>query len=131
MGLTEILQRNNPTETPATAFYEDAPDITTLDSGGPFPAAKLGRIGQECSPPFIKNVIEWKRPEWLPESLPFSGNANSRVLQKVACEASASREDPLTIDLKLVGLDLLGDGATSSDGPGTFFEKNPVELRGF
>ena len=69
--------------------------------------AKLGRIGQECSPPFIKNVIEWKRPEWA-KRLPFSGTDDSRVMQKVAIEAQASRDEPLVVNLKIAGLDLLG-----------------------
>jgi PAP_fibrillin len=35
-----------------TLIYTDAPDITGLDtSRNPFATAKLGRIGQECSPP--------------------------------------------------------------------------------
>ena len=42
-----------------TLIYTDAPDITGLDtSRNPFSTAKLGRIGQECTPPYIKNVIE-------------------------------------------------------------------------
>ena len=67
-----------------TLVYTDAPDITSLD-GGPLSTAKLGRIGQECSPPFIKNVIEWKKPDWA-SSLPFTGGESSRVLQKVCCQ---------------------------------------------
>lgn len=161
--LAKILEKYNPTSEPASPFYKDpptddflgpticgkwtlmytdAPDITSLD-GGPFATAKLGRIGQECSPPFIKNVIEWKRPNWA-KTLPFSGTDESKVLQKVACEGQASREDPLIVDLKIAGLDLLGvsgfdkdglessggDNPSATGGPGKFFEENPVELRG-
>ena len=68
--------------------------------------AKLGRIGQECSPPFIKNVIEWKRPDWA-SSLPFSGTKSSRVLQKVCCKGSSNPSKPAVVDLKLVGLEFL------------------------
>lgn len=162
----------NPTKEPAAAFYTDneaegvvsgptlagkwtlaytdAPDITTLDAG-PLAAAKLGRIGQECSPPFIKNVIEWRRPDWA-KSLPLSGTDESRVLQKVCTEAVAAPDNPAVVDLKLVGLDLFGFGGDSSDMkideegkkeertvadniredgiPAGLLESNPVELRG-
>lgn len=164
----EVLEEYNPTSEPASPYYKDppldeflgpsicgtwtliytdAPDITTLDAG-PLATAKLGRIGQECSPPFIKNVIEWKRPEWA-KRLPFSGTDDSRVIQKVAIEAQASRDEPLVVNLKIAGLDLLGvsgfdnkegeeysdaekssSDSSSSGGPGKFFEENPVELRG-
>jgi len=110
-----------------TLIYTDAPDITALDSGGPFSTAKLGRIGQECSPPTIKNVIEWQRPEWA-ASLPFSGDDDSRVLQKVVCEGSASPSNPATVDLKILGLELEGNGGES--GPAALFKNNPVSLQG-
>jgi len=158
--LVKILEEYNPTSEPASPYYKDppskdflgpnlcgtwtliytdAPDITGLD-GGPLATAKLGRIGQECDPPFIKNIIEWKRPEWA-KTLPFSGSDDSKVIQKVACEAQANRNDPLIVNLKIAGLDLLGvsgfaeedDDSTESSksgGPGKFFEENPVELRG-
>jgi len=125
-----------------TLVYTDAPDITGLDSG-PLATAKLGRIGQECAPPFIKNVIEWKKPTWA-GNLPFSGTDDARVLQKVCTEAMSSPKNPRIVDLKLVGLDLLGFGGSITEesvegdamrgsiiqSPGEFFEKNPVELRG-
>ena len=163
--LCETLTKYNPTLEPAYPFYlgedkvdtsdvtfslsgkwtlvyTDAPDITGLD-GGPLATAKLGRIGQECAPPFIKNVIEWKRPTWA-GNIPFSGTDDARVLQKVCIEAMANPKNPRIVDLKLVGLDLLGFGGSlieeraESDSmrgsiiqsPGEFFEKNPVELRG-
>lgn len=120
-------------------IYTDAPDITSLE-GGPFSTAKLGKIGQECDPPSIKNVIEWQRPDWA-ASLPFSGSDSSRVLQKVCCEGSASSDKPKEVDLKLLGLELSGmNGSTVDDaqgglgsllnGPASLFESNPVKLQG-
>ncbi|KAL7523351.1 hypothetical protein ACHAXR_000717, partial [Thalassiosira sp. AJA248-18] len=122
-----------------TLVYTDAPDITSLD-GGPFSTAKLGRIGQECDPPSIKNVIEWQRPDWA-SSLPFSGGESSRVLQKVCCEGSATPDNPKMLDLKLLGLELSGmNGSDGNDGegglnaflngPAALFESNPVKLQG-
>jgi hypothetical protein len=127
-------------------IYTDAPDITSLE-GGPFATAKLGRIGQECNPPSIKNVIEWLPPDWA-SSLPFvTYDESSRVLQKVCCEGSASPETPKAVDLKLVGLELLGEkgtesgdgdeGSSRSDGfnsifggPAALLKNNPVKLQG-
>ena len=133
-----------------TLIYTDAPDITSLDtSNNPFAASQLGRIGQECNPPYIKNVIEWKRPEALkslPLPLPFSGTDGDRILQKVVCEAEADPSDPNAVNLKLVGLDLEGNSSTdevdSNDtsnaleriqrsGPATLLGSAPLELRGF
>jgi hypothetical protein len=104
--------------------------------------AKLGRIGQECSPPSIKNVIEWQRPGWA-SSLPFSGGETSRVLQKVCLEGSATQDNPKVVDLKVVGVDFLGmnggDDLISGDnrsmdaffnGPAALLERNPVKLQG-
>lgn len=127
-------------------IYTDAPDITSLDSGGPFATAKLGRIGQECNPPSIKNVIEWLPPDWA-SSLPFiSYDESSRVLQKVCCEGSATPQYPKVVNLKLVGLELLGEKGTESGdgdegsrnigfnsifgGPAALLETNPLKLRG-
>ena len=144
-----------------TLVYTDAPDITSLDptnanANNPFfptiSTAKLGRIGQECIPEqyLIKNVIEWERPDWL-SSLSVAGKDGARVLQKVCCEAKADASRPTFVDLKLIGLDLVGadgnnDGndKTSSgntnmlqnvmeqirDGPAEFLSRNPIELRG-
>lgn len=127
-----------------TLIYTDAPDIISLD-GGPFATAKLGRVGQECNPPSIKNVIEWIRPDWA-SSLPFlSDDESSRVLQKVCCEGRSSQEHPKTVDLKIVGLELIGlRGLENGDcntrggggfnamfgGPAALFESNPVTLQG-
>ena len=130
-----------------TLIYTDAPDITSLDSNNPLATSKLGRIGQECAPPYIKNVIEWKRPDLansLPFQLPFSGSDDDRVLQKVVTEASAKPSDPLTVDLKIAGLELVGDRADGDDsadnanilsriqaGPAGIIGSTPLELRGF
>ncbi|KAL3816389.1 hypothetical protein ACHAXA_008359 [Cyclostephanos tholiformis] len=124
-----------------TLIYTDAPDITSLD-GGALAMAKLGRIGQECSPPSIKNVIEWLRPDWA-SYLPFSGGETSRVLQKVCCEGSATQDNPKVVDLRVVGVELLGLNGGDDfvggenirknnflDGPATLLEKNPVKLQG-
>ena len=123
-------------------IYTDAPDITSLDSSGPFATAKLGRIGQECNPPSIKNVIEWQRPDWA-ANLPFSGSESSRVLQKVCCEGVAKSDKPTTVDLSIVGLEINGRESSSEDssssnglidsilnGPSAFFESNPIALSG-
>lgn len=153
-----------------TLVYTDAPDITGLDATTTTPLAdglalpripsllpqnaKLGRIGQECIPEesLIKNVIEWKRPDWVQEILNKVGTTkeddvdNSRVLQKVCCEATASPIKPTIVELKLSGFELQGDvdiakssnsnGILSSfqdyalRGPAQYFERNPVNLSG-
>jgi len=150
--------------------YTDAPDITGLDatiaatsaSGSALPRipsllpqnAKLGRIGQECIPEesLIKNVIEWKRPDWVQGVLDKVGNDDrndgneSRVLQKVCCEATASPIQPTIVELKLSGFELVGnkDGGDSYSsngilaslqeyavhGPAAWFERNPLNLSG-
>jgi hypothetical protein len=121
--IIDSLAALNPTAEPASPYYEDqtyipgpnmsgkwtlvytdAPDITSLASSSP--TAKLGRIGQECNPPYIKNVIEWKRPDWA-EALPFSGTRESRILQKVCTKATASPNDPLQLNLDLAGIELV------------------------
>uniref|UniRef100_A0A7S3QJJ2 Plastid lipid-associated protein/fibrillin conserved domain-containing protein n=1 Tax=Chaetoceros debilis TaxID=122233 RepID=A0A7S3QJJ2_9STRA len=154
-----------------TLAYTDAPDITSLDvsKSSPAgsilpslpPAAQLGRIGQECnlSESTITNVIEWKRPQWvgdvLSRSASFSGENKGRVLQKVVCEAMAFPDGPSTVQLKLVGFELLGrtkdDGEDKdetsksansifpsipdissiiNEGPAAILLRNPVKLRG-
>lgn len=93
--------------------YTDAPDITTLDQN---PLATLGRIGQECSSPFIKNVIEWKQPEWA-ERVPFlSGRARRstpstypRVLLKVVTSAMAQPQQPTKVNLQVAGIQIETD----------------------
>lgn len=98
-------------------IYTDAPDIVSLDSSkNPFSTAKLGRIGQECSPPYIKNVIEWLRPDWA-KDLPFSGTDQSRILQKVVTAASATPTKPLLVNLKVAGFELEA-GTTKMTGRG-------------
>jgi hypothetical protein len=161
------LARFNPTPEPASPYYADksrneqtatstlagkwtlvftdAPDITGLDtSRNPCSTAKLGKIGQECSPPYIKNVIEWLRPDWA-SGLPLSGSDESRVLQKVVTSASATPEKPLIVDLKVAGLEL--EAGSSDDGssqdssdiasriqkqgiPVGLLSANPVDLKG-
>jgi hypothetical protein len=165
-GIIDDLARYNPTREPASPYYSlkqepsssssstiagkwtlvytDAPDITGLDtSRNPFSTAELGRIGQECSPPYIKNVIEWSRPKWA-ENLPLSGTSESRVLQKVVTSGSASAENPLKVDLKIIGLELRAGGNSEDDIDAGDFQKliqkqglpagllrtNPVELKG-
>jgi hypothetical protein len=122
-----------------TLIYTDAPDITSLD-GSPLSIQKLGRIGQECNPPLIKNVIEWKRPDWA-SSLPFSGDEDSRILQRVVTEGTSTPADNPTVDLKLVGLEISGSNGSSKEsdpglvnslfnGPASLFENNPIKLQG-
>jgi hypothetical protein len=129
-------------------IYTDAPDITGLDtSRNPFSTAKLGRIGQECSPPYIKNVIEWVRPDWA-KDLPFSGSDDSRILQKVVTSGSATPAKPTFVDLKVAGLELMAGGnvneTTNSERdvnnlvetirsqglPAGILSINPVDLKG-
>ena len=130
-----------------TLLYTDAPDITSLDTSQlPFGAAQLGRIGQECSPPYIKNVIEWKKPDWA-RSLPLSGSDDSRILQKVVTSATASPDKPRIVNLKVAGLELLSAGSSSRTSTGNMgadlqtrikedgligglLGANPVDLKG-
>jgi hypothetical protein len=126
-----------------TLVYTDAPDITGLDtSSNPFSTAKLGRIGQECNPPYIKNVIEWQRPDWA-NNLPFSGSEESRVLQQIVPSASATPDKPLLVDLKIAGFELVAgasdDSSSESDLasrirkqgiPAGLLSINPVDLKG-
>lgn len=136
-----------------TLIYTDAPDITSLDTtDNPFivSTAQLGRIGQECSAPYIKNVIEWTKPKWA-SNLPFSGSDQSRILQKVVTSAMSSPQTPLIVNLKVAGLELVaGDtnqdpqktvsSGTNRDDVWTRFQKdglpvgflsmNPIDLKG-
>jgi len=119
-----------------TLVYTDAPDITGLDPSinNPFPVptlATLGRIGQDnCEPPFIKNVIEWTRPEWI-ESLPLPsflvGKRKSdredddddvRIMQYVVTEARASPEQPSKVQLKVAGLQVEAKGVEAGSVSG-------------
>lgn len=157
------LERLNPTLEPASAYYADdcrrpdtlgvptisgkwtliytdAPDITSLDTTrNPFSTAKLGRIGQDCNPPYVKNVIEWMRPNWA-SALPLSGSEETRVLQKVVTSASATPEKPNVVNLKIAGLELVSPNNTSGGGFSNRIQKdgiiaglissNPVDLKG-
>ena len=90
--------------------FTDAPDITSLDQNN---LAQLGRIGQECQAPYIKNVIEWSRPAWannLPSVLTGT-DADARILQKVVTLATASPQQPATVQLQVAGLQI----ATAKD----------------
>lgn len=117
--------------------YTDAPDITSLQSQNGL--AELGRIGQVCEPPFIKNVIEWIRPSWT-NGLPLTGTQDSRILQTVVTQARASPNQPNTVNLKVAGLELSSEDAGE---PGEFLDdvsskgllpalliKQPVKLSG-
>ncbi|KAI2489277.1 PAP fibrillin [Fragilaria crotonensis] len=131
IAIIDQLAALNPTTEPASPYYDtttyipgpnicgkwtlvytDAPDITSLAS---IPTAKLGRIGQDCTPPYVKNVIEWKRPEWA-DFLPFSGTSESRILQKVCTKATASPTDPLLLNLDVSGIELVADDGNNKDG---------------
>ena len=83
--------------------FTDAPDITSLEQNN---LAQLGRIGQECEAPYIKNVIEWKPPSWA-RNLPLvGGGSNDRVLQKVVTQGTADPARPATVQLKVAGLQI-------------------------
>ena len=65
-----------------TLIYTDAPDITSLDtSNNPLATSKLGRIGQECSPPYIR----------------MSSNGNVPTLP-IRCHSSYPLVDRMTIE---------------------------------
>mmetsp|Transcript_62108 Transcript_62108/g.74730 ORF Transcript_62108/g.74730 Transcript_62108/m.74730 type:complete len:333 (+) Transcript_62108:213-1211(+) len=123
-----------------TLIYTNAPDITGLDtSKNPFSTAKLGRIGQECSPPFIKNVIEWKRPDWA-KNLPFAGSDDTRILQKVVTKGLATPEEPLLVDLSVAGFELASGNGSIDTGlnldivqeegwPASLLALNPIDSK--
>jgi hypothetical protein len=119
-----------------TLIFTDAPDITSLKS--PFnPVAELGRIGQECEPPTITNVIEWKAPDWIQQS-PFvpdlwkgrSDCGEPRILQKVVTNASASPQVPSKVFLKLSGFKIEGppvkEALGASDLSGVIWQNGVV-----
>jgi hypothetical protein len=101
-----------------TLIYTDAPDITGLQRTSPFLGAELGRIGQNCDPPFIENVIEWIRPTWLPDV--FGGP--DRILQKVVTKGVATTA--AVVDLSASGI-RLEPGASSSSSP---WQLPPLDL---
>jgi PAP_fibrillin len=119
-----------------TLIYTDAPDIVGL--GAPNVLAELGRIGQHCDPPFIKNVIEWKRPAWSTDLLSSLLPSNvapalpRRVLQKVITKARASSEEPLRVQLDVAGLQVSFDEETalSSEDGGENNSGTTVQARG-
>ena len=144
--VVDQLARLNPTSEPARAFYTpsgysdgpsltgrwnlvytDAPDITSLDQGNPW--ASLGRIGQECDPPYIRNVIEWKRPSWLPQGLPLSGSDSDRIIQRVVTKATASPQKANEVQLELAGFRVgpsSSAAATPTDIPSAIQKKGLV-----
>eukprot|EP00523_Entomoneis_sp_CCMP467_P000571 CAMPEP_0168756446 /NCGR_PEP_ID=MMETSP0724-20121128/20618_1 /TAXON_ID=265536 /ORGANISM="Amphiprora sp., Strain CCMP467" /LENGTH=261 /DNA_ID=CAMNT_0008805151 /DNA_START=25 /DNA_END=806 /DNA_ORIENTATION=+ len=100
-------------------IYTDAPDILGLDSNNDSSSsllqlATLGRIGQQCDPPYIRNVIEWLRPAWA-DALPLAGTEQSRVVQKVVTQAQALPEAPRRCTLTLVGLEIDTDDDENSN----------------
>ena len=123
-------------------IYTDAPDITSLDtSRNPFATAKLGRIGQHCLPQsgIIKNVIEWKKPDWANQLfLPFAGDADARILQKVITKATASPDRPTKVQLELAGIELVapplpgtsGNNGSSSSGSNNNNQSNTNDKSG-
>eukprot|EP00535_Pseudo-nitzschia_heimii_P006038 CAMPEP_0197180378 /NCGR_PEP_ID=MMETSP1423-20130617/5013_1 /TAXON_ID=476441 /ORGANISM="Pseudo-nitzschia heimii, Strain UNC1101" /LENGTH=525 /DNA_ID=CAMNT_0042630449 /DNA_START=267 /DNA_END=1847 /DNA_ORIENTATION=+ len=84
--------------------YTNVPSVVALAKQSNF--AKLGRIGQECTPfpdYTVRTIIEWKRPDWvqnLETNLPGAvsrrlfGKAESSVLQKTTLRARATPDDP-------------------------------------
>lgn len=87
--------------------YTDVPSVVSLASdSNRLGFAKLGRIGQECTPfpdYTVRTIIEWKRPDWvknletnLPEGVSgwLFGNSESSVLQKTTLRARATPDDP-------------------------------------
>jgi hypothetical protein len=104
-----------------TLIYTDAPDIIGLGAT-PNGVAELGRIGQECDPPFIKNVIEWTKPAWtndlfnaLPVPAAIPALLPPRVLQKVITKASASPDQPLRVRLDVAGVQISFDEQAPSN----------------
>jgi PAP_fibrillin len=126
---SSVASDNNTLAGKWTLLYTDAPDITSLDTSQlPFSTAQLGRIGQECSPPYIKNVIEWKRPDWA-RNLPFTGSDDSGILQKVVTSATASPDMPRIVNLKVAGLELLSAGRSSSSSTSSMGADLPSRIR--
>ena len=87
--------------------YTDVPSVVSLATdSNRLGFAKLGRIGQECTPfpdYTVRTIIEWKRPDWvqnLETTLPSAvsgwlfGKAESSVLQKTTLRARATPDDP-------------------------------------
>jgi PAP_fibrillin len=107
----QVVSANEPSAAGKwTLIYTDAPDITSLQTN---PLAVLGRIGQNCDPPFIENVIEWKRPAWVPGIL----GGPDRILQKVVTKGVAT--EAATVDLTVSGIrfEPSSNGGESSSSP--------------
>ena len=110
-----------------TLLYTDAPDITSLEN--PNPLVELGRIGQECNPPTIANVIEWKAPAWT-QSNPLVGE-NARLLQKVVTQGKADPSRPAKVQLDIAGLQIQAPTTSDSSNPLlSLLKSRPVDLRG-
>jgi hypothetical protein len=92
-----------------TLIYTDAPDILSLANGGG--GGQLDAIGQECAPPYIRNVIAWRRPAWASmlargdEDNNNNNYSDPRLLQKVVTQASATPDEPTRVNLVLQGLE--------------------------
>ena len=139
-----------------TLIYTTAPDIIGLDtSKNPFSTAQLGRIGQDCTdPPYIKNVIEWVRPDWA-QRLPFSGGqggSSPRIFQKIVITGSAESNKPTFVDLKVAGIEIVAaddnrntsssssssknntknivDAVQNKGLPAGILSMNPIDLKG-
>jgi hypothetical protein len=117
---TTASSSNTPPNSPTlagkwTLVYTDAPDILSLadGSGGPL-GGKLDAIGQECAPPYIRNVISWRRPAWASVVL-RDDDPDGRVLQKVVTQASATPAQPCRVNLVLKGLEFCADNIDQPD----------------
>jgi hypothetical protein len=99
-----------------TLVYTDAPDILSLADGGGGPlGGKLEAIGQECAPPYIRNVIAWRRPAWASVVLGDDDDSDGRVLQKVVTQASATPDQPCRVNLVLKGLEFSADNTSEAE----------------
>lgn len=87
--------------------YTDVPSVVDLaNDSNRWGVAKLGRIGQECTPfpdYTVRTIIEWKRPDWVqsmdntlpgPVSNWLFGKSESSILQKTTLRARATPDDP-------------------------------------
>ena len=96
--------------------YTNVPSIVSLATdSNRLGFAKLGRIGQECTPfpdYTVQTVIEWKRPDWVsnlettpgmkPASRWLFGKAQSSVLQKTTLRARANPDDPSSLGVSTI-----------------------------
>ena len=124
-------------------LYTDAPDILSLQTSSsssvlPFLpsindmnplAPQLGRIGQDCTnPPFIENIIEWKKPTSTSNNNIFAVPSSlfpERILQKVSCRGTYTNNKNNKLDNNQVNLSILGarfeipSSSSSSSSPPT------------